>query len=289
MLAKIIREPFVHFAILAVIAYLAVDFWSPASPAFNNRTIVINQEDLVTFMQKRDQVFDADLYRTKLAALSEQQHSNLVRQYTEQEVLYREAKSLGLDQNDEVLRRRMIQKLRYFLQGLGQPSAEVSPQQVEAYYKEHLADYEIPANITFTHIFFKQTPAQPTAQQRALQALQEMSGDSGINNLPVSDHFPYHRNYVRKSAAQIARHFGREFATEVFKLEAKTDVWQGPVASAYGQHLLQISGRQPAIIPQLAVIKQQVTEDLQRSLFAAAQQAQVDQLVQQYQVELAPQ
>lgn len=289
MLQKILREPLVHFAFLGLIIYGLVSMLSPTAANFNDRTIRILHSDLITYMQKRDQVFDVELYTSKFAAMPAAQRQRLIAQYAEQEVLYREAKNLGLDQNDDVLRRRLIQKLKYFLEGLSRSSKNVSQQQLEQYYAANRGDYEVPANITFTHFFFKEkSSGQIAAKQRALGALEQLQVQPGSDVAVTGDHFPYHRNYVHKSAAQIARHFGTEFASSLFALQAAPNTWQGSIASAYGQHLVRISNTQAAAIPELAAIENKVKEDLARSLFAAAQQSQIDQLVAQYTIQIEP-
>lgn len=289
MLLRILREPLLHFVVIGVVIYSLMNSLAPSGVSMNERRIEISPSDLVSFMQQRDQVFDAELYTKKYNAMSATQQQAMARQYAEQEVLYREAKSLGLDQNDEVLRRRLIQKLKYFLEGLIQAQSQPGAAELQQFYDANKQDYLVPATATFTHLFFKQEGADPaSAMARAEQALEGLVADKesyAVN----SDSFPYHRNYVKKSAAQVARHFGNEFATSLFELSPQASAWQGPVISAYGAHLVQISQMQAAYYPAWEAIADKLLRDLQRSQFAAAQQAQINQLVDQYQIELLPQ
>jgi hypothetical protein len=60
-------------------------------------------------------------------------------------------------------------------------------------------------------------------------------------------------DYSLASQSEIARSFGERFADEVVKLQPGD--WTGPVYSAYGGHLLKVSERVEARLPELAEIR----------------------------------
>lgn len=285
MLSKLLREPLVHFVLIGGLIYLLISALSPSVSSYSDTTIPVTDDALVTYLQKRDQVFDAALYKSRLASLSAEERKRLVEQYAEQEVLFREAKNLGLDQNDEVLRRRLIQKLKYFLEGMASTDTAVGEAEIKQYFADNQQDYRVAANMSFTHLFFKQNEAdRAEAKQRALEKLDDLSAESQAGGVLIADHFPYHRNYAGKTAAQISRHFGSDFAARLFELQADNTRWQGPVESAYGHHLVLVSNRKEAYMPALEAVYQAVKQDAERAKFAEARQAQIDQLVAQYEI-----
>jgi len=59
---------------------------------------------------------------------------------------------------------------------------------------------------------------------------------------------------------EVGDRFGAEFADAVFALEPGT--WAGPVASAYGQHLVLVTEHAAARLPELAEVSGRVAADL---------------------------
>ena len=285
MFKKLLRDPLLRFAVLGVLIYWLMNALSPSLNELDSQTIQVSESDLITYLQNRDQVFDSALYKQKLASYSTEQRERAERQYVQQEVLFREAKKLGLDQNDQLLRRRLIQKIKYFLEGLGNASIVIEPSQVDEYYAAQKQNYLKPGAISFTHIFYKAVNANDlSAINRATEALSSHNAKKTELNPGTSDHFPYHRHYADKSESQVARHFGRDFAKDLFTLEANAEQWQGPIESAYGQHLVLINQKTVAEVPALSSIRERVTQDLQRKVYAESLQKQIDQLVAQYKV-----
>ena len=75
------------------------------------------------------------------------------------EILYRQGLALKLDQDDMIVRRRVVQKMQFLMQDLN-PPAEPTVAQLQAYYDAHAAKYIKPPRATFSHIYFSaDTPA----------------------------------------------------------------------------------------------------------------------------------
>jgi parvulin-like peptidyl-prolyl isomerase len=68
------------------------------------------------------------------------------------------------------------------------------------------------------------------------------------------------RDLRSRSERDLARTFGPEFAERVFALPAGS--WQGPIASAYGEHLVFVHARTSATLPPLDVVRSEVRESL---------------------------
>jgi hypothetical protein len=100
----------------------------------------------------------------------------------------------------------------------------------------------------------------------------------------LGDQFIYHQNYVDKDQAQIARHFGKRFAAELFQLSNPSVVWHGPIASPYGQHLVAIQSSQEAHTPELKAIFNTVKQDAEHAHFLVSKNQQIEKLRSQYKV-----
>ena len=67
------------------------------------------------------------------------------------------------------------------------------------------------------------------------------------------------QDYRLASQFEIARIFGDPFAQQLAGLEPGG--WTGPIYSGYGGHLVQVSAKQPAYLPELAEIRDQVERE----------------------------
>ena len=94
-----------------------------------------------------------------------------------------------------------------------------------------------------------------------------------------SDNLAY---FPDKSALELGKLFGSEFANNIFELE--TDKWVGPVNSQYGTHLVYIANKNPAIIPEFETVKELITEDLQREKQEKLNSLYIDGILSRYKV-----
>ncbi|MGB5266423.1 MAG: hypothetical protein WBN30_07535, partial [Polyangiales bacterium] len=92
---------------------------------FDPNVITVDQEALLTFIQYRIKAFNPDLAEKKLNALSDEELQRLIDDYVREEVLHREAIALGLDDDDYIIRRRLVQKLEFITEGFAEAGADV--------------------------------------------------------------------------------------------------------------------------------------------------------------------
>lgn len=176
----------------------------------------------------------------------------LTEQWIREEIYYREARAMGLNENDVIIRRRLAQKLTFLTEDLADtdpPSAE----ELASYYQANPDNYTTPEQFSFEHRYFsseRRTDAQADAS--AALAMPEPGGDP----------FMLQRSYANRSQREIGDLFGREFATAIAALEAGPD-WQGPVRSAYGWHLVRLERRTPELLRPIEEVTRQLTDDVQ--------------------------
>ena len=90
----------------------------------------------------------------------------IINNLVEEEILYREALSLGLDREDRIIKRRLAQKITF----LKQETLPENPNQetLEQFYNEHKERYFTKPSYSFTHLFFAQ---DTDSEGRSIQAL----------------------------------------------------------------------------------------------------------------------
>jgi peptidyl-prolyl cis-trans isomerase C len=181
----------------------------------------------------------AKLQLTQAGVLpDERQLRLLVESYIDDEVLYREALRLGLDQDDEIIRRRLIQKLE-FLQRDATATLEPSEDQLRAHFSARSEQFSEPARVSFEHLYF--SPDQGGEDQALRRADSARLALVGKANARPSDPFPLQDAYgsiTRNDAAQL---FGTSpFIDALFSIAPGE--WSQPVRSGYGWHLIKVTG-----------------------------------------------
>jgi hypothetical protein len=86
---------------------------------------------------------------------------------------------------------------------------------------------------------------------------------SELNTLRASekgDSFMLQYDFVQETPFEVERLFGKGFAEELFTLGINT--WQGPIESGYGLHLVRVSEKVDALMPELAFVIDKVRTDL---------------------------
>ena len=102
---RIVREPLLHFALIGAAIFAGAHYIEQMKQQRAQASIVVD-----TGLRQRL----ANLYRTQFGvAPTAAQLQVIVDDYIDDEVLYREARKIGLDQDDEIIRRRLIQKLEF--------------------------------------------------------------------------------------------------------------------------------------------------------------------------------
>jgi parvulin-like peptidyl-prolyl isomerase len=210
---------------------------------------------------------------------SSQELERLIDAYLDEEVLVREALSMGLDQNDVVIRRRLAQRARLLLEDRVaiEPAA---PEEVLEYFKTHKKSYRSAEQISFSHIFF--SPEERSDSRADAEAALTQVNDT--NWKQFGDTFLLQNSYKDVSAGRIRRDFGSRFSTNLSKAESNR--WDGPIQSVYGHHLVLLSSRVPPKDAIFEKVKFEVQKDLELERQNSANDAYFDQLRKQYTVEI---
>ena len=183
--------------------------------------------------------------------------AQLVDRDVEEEMLFRRGVALGLDRDDEIVRRRIVQKMEFLLNDVNAP-AEPSEAELLAFFDSHAERYATPDRATFSHVFFSAENGESAARARAVDALNRIVQGASVATL--GDSFPDLYHFSAYEAGQVERLFGQnEFASAVFAAPAAR--WMGPYRSSYGWHLLYVETRRPAAQPVLAEVRDRVRTD----------------------------
>lgn len=273
LLGRFVREPLVHFVVMGAILVVAGRVYQNNNHLYR---IEISPGHVAQLTQKYAQQFGSAPNADVLEALLSQDIRN--------EMLFREGLALKLDQDDEIVRRRVIQKTQFLMQDLSAPP-EPTAQQVDDFYNAHADHYVTPPRATFSHIYFATnnavSPSEDTeARQRATSVLAVLS-NSRARAPDLGDLFPDLYDFGAYEPTQVYRLFGHTpFAEAVFSVPIGE--WSGPYVSAYGWHLVHVDAREPRRHQNLADVRANVLKDYFEDAQAAANQKTFERLTKKF-------
>jgi len=242
-----LREPALQFLLIGTGLFLAYG-WLHGRASFSRDTIVITEgriEQLAAGF--------AGLHRRPP---TREELDGMVQDAVREEVLYREAMALHLDEDDVIVRRHMAQKLQFVSEDT-HPVAEPTQAQLRDFLAQHPQQFQAERGYSFTQVFLN--PQRHGSQlqadaQRLLAALRTAPDDAAL--VKGGDPFLLDSHFERLPAGETARLFGADFEKALRTIA--TGQWQGPVTSSLGTHLVLLRLRDEPGPPQLADIQAEV-------------------------------
>ena len=239
------REPLLHFLLIGAALFLYYQLASENAAAPPKRIYV-----------DRGQVqqLASNFERTWSRAPTRQELDTMVESLVREEVFYREAMAMGLDQNDPMVRRRMRMKLEFMLEDLS--GQDAGDQMLNDFLQQNPDRFRDEVQVSFRQVFLK--PDQhPDLEKDARALLSPLN--AGSDPEALGDRTLAPRTYQLAPRSVIARDFGDQFALKVASLP--TGEWNGPVYSPFGAHLVKIDSRTDARLPELAEIRDEVLRE----------------------------
>lgn len=265
---KYVKDPLIIFLLFGAAIFGAQRLWDAGSADTGH------QIDITPGLQNR--IFDQ--WEMQMGrAPTPAEASGLLEQWIKEEIYYREAKTLGLDDNDTIIRRRLSQKLTFLNEDLANTQPATTAE-LEAFFLDNAADYAEPERFSFEHRYFSSDRREDAQQDaEAARSSETITGDL----------FTLQRSYAGRSARELADRFGRDFAASLAGLDPdSSDTWQGPIRSAYGWHLIRLSERTaPRNLP-LGEVSDAVLRDFLQQRRQQANEAFYQQLRSRYDIQL---
>jgi hypothetical protein len=223
----------------------------------------------------------AELFqRTWRRPPTEAELDGLIDDFVKEEILYREALALGIEQDDIVIRRRLRQKMEFISEDLA-TQAEPTGAELQAFLEEHPERFREPSRVSFAQVYLSPERRGEAAwgdAERMLVALDAGRSDPA----EAGDPFLLEQDYRELAAHDVERLFGRAFAAQVAELPIGR--WSGPVESGYGLHLVLVRERDPARLPDLDEVRDAVANEWWAARRKEANRAFYDGLRARYEV-----
>lgn len=251
VISRLAREPLFQFLVIGAVVFAAY-------AAVGTRTDVAAPETIVVTPGRIAQLSET-FSRTWQRPPTQDELDGLIDAFVKEEVFYREGRSLGLDADDTVFRRRLQQKLEFMMEP-DPADLAASDDELEAYRAANAEMYRVPEHIAFRQIFFNRDTHGDQIDAEIDVALDTLRGDgAGIEARSLGDRTMLPFSMPLTPTDRIAISFGQQFA-DALKAIAPGQ-WHGPVASTFGLHLVLIDDKSPSRDPNLAEVRDAVRRD----------------------------
>jgi len=241
LLTRWLREPLLHFLLAGLALFVLYRALNPAADLpVNPRRIELTIDDL----RQLDAGWMAHYHRHP----SPEEMRSLVDARIREEILYREALVLGLEQGDPLVKQRLAEKMDFLAED-ADAAGEPQPDQLKTWFAANAARFALPARITFRHLYFSPDKRGAQTKEAAVHALATLSGKpaDAPEAAGLADRFLFLDSYRDRTLEQLANVFGNPFAESLFKLQPGT--WQGPIESGLGWHLVWVDSLAPERVP----------------------------------------
>ncbi len=196
-------------------------------------------------------------------------------QWVDEEVLYREARRLGLDQHDAVVRAHLARKLRHMVR---ERTVLAAPTEAELEAQERAAParYLGPQTFALTHVFLRDPGASSVPPERVKRVLEQLG--AGAEPASAGDHFPRGPRFEGMTEPQLEQALGVRLVGQLDA--ARVGAWQ-VLTSKRGYHLVRLdaiaSGK-----PSPEALRKALTADLDETKKERAVREYSDELREKY-------
>lgn len=244
------QEPLVQFLLLGTALFALYSFFTgDEGPGEADYEIYLTPDELLQMTV----YFESQWKRPP----NLEEFGRLLENRVEEEILYREALAMGLDQDDTIVRRRMAQKMKFLAEDVA-AARDPGIDELRQWFAEHSRMFAMPGRISFRQIYFSPDQRGAQAREAAEIALAKLAGqpiDAPVvadlgDSIMLQDYFG------DRSVETLAQEFGPAFAQEVRRLPAGS--WQGPVESGLGWHLVFIDFLEPGRLPDFSEVEPEV-------------------------------
>ncbi|WP_281973987.1 peptidylprolyl isomerase [Ruegeria faecimaris] len=265
---RILKEPLFHFFLIGAAIFIWFQIVAPENETVEDFvTITIDENDIALLSDQ----FEARWKRRPSGAELQALTDATIRE----EVLVREARKLGLDRGDSVIRSRLSQKMDFLTEAIA-TSVVPEDEDLEAFLQNNSERYATPSKLAFIQVFIGEEPnkAEIEGVLAALRAGDEVSDLGASTLLPA---------YMPLTATRVIDSvFGSGFSKGLTTLDKGQ--WAGPIQSGYGVHLVQVQDIEPSQIPPLSEIHDAVLRDWRRVMSEDLAQAQYEILAANYEI-----
>lgn len=276
MFLRIVSQPFVHFLFLGGLIFVAYNVFEPS----NSETDRDAEERIQIDQQQVDHLVGLWKLQWKREPADKDLHA-IVDRHIRQEVFYREAIRLGLDNNDEIIRKRLAQKMEAVAEDLAALIQPATEQELKEFFHANSERFQLPQAYEFRQVLFLADDASDESKMADVKEFLQSGGEipgSRIRKLSLPN------EWNLTSVDRIENAFGGGFSQALDSLPLQQ--WSGPIGSGYGQHLVFIKNRKQPRMPDFESVREYVVREYEYQSELKTQDRVYRELLQKYQVNI---
>jgi hypothetical protein len=197
--------------------------------------------------------------KTRMRPPTQQELEGLIKDHIQEEIYYREAVSLGLDQDNSVIRRHLRQKMEFLSEDIA-AQQEPTEEELDVFLSNNPERFRRDAGLSFRHIYFNRDNRGEMTAADAQSLLANLDGTESLEvTAGMGDPLPLPHAFRLTFERDVASRFGTIFVEQLLLLD--TGRWLGPVESGFGLHLVYIDERIGAEVPELDAVRDEVVRE----------------------------
>lgn len=250
LLKRWLREPLLHFLLIGAVLFAVYHSMQPARDTSPSSTeIRLSPDELAQLIL----LFQSQWKRDPTPG----EFNRLVENKVQSEVLYREGLALGLDKNDEIVKRRMAQKMQFLAEDVA-TAREPTAEELKNWFGKNADKFAMPPRLSFRHLYYSPDRRGKGAHDDAAKSLIQLAGQPQDLKVAegIADPFMFQEYYRDRAPDYLGKEFGPQFAQAIAKLAPGS--WQGPIESGFGWHLVFVDTVIPGRVPEIEEIEADV-------------------------------
>jgi hypothetical protein len=267
----IFKEPLVHFLLLGVLIYWLSTFGN----------MMDDEEKTIFVSQGKIKQLEILYKKTWQRSPSQSELENVINEYVLEQAAYLEGVSLGLDQNDIVITRRVRQKLDFIAEEATKRPI-VTDKLLNEYLSKHSDMFRQEALFTFKQVFFDERKQGQQLDDNIKKSLTLLMANSTADITKLSNASFLAPHYQNMTQSQIEREFGKGFSKKI--MSAQLHTWLGPIRSSYGYHLVYLDEKQQGNLAKLEEVRHLVLREWENEQRQQSVKAYYQQLLKRYPV-----
>ena len=269
---KLLKDPFLHFILIGVILFALFRLVNQTTETKN--TIVINDFDIENIIS----TWEMQWKRPP----TEQEIQNLINVNLKQEIFYQEALKMNLDHNDEIIKRRLSQKMQFLSNDI---AAMIKPTDadLEDYIQKNKEKYLTPYSYSLYQIIF--SPDKRDNNLKDATDVLNLNKNTSLEEMKSKgDALPFNYHFTNINADELALQFGTQFSEALVNQELNN--WVGPIPSGFGYHLVFITQKTKPELPKLEDIRKEITRDYEYDYQKELNESIYQELKKQYDIRI---
>ncbi|NRB39150.1 MAG: peptidyl-prolyl cis-trans isomerase [Pseudomonadales bacterium] len=275
----VLKEPLLHFLLLGAALFLIYALTAGTT----------GEGDSIDLSEAKITQLRFAFEKTRQRQPSEEELQALILNELKQRVAYKKAVEMGLLEGDNIVQKRLQQKLEFIVED-AVSTLLPSDKELTEFLLAHNEDYRSDKVFSFIQLYFdRQQHDDVTAvMQEVMQQLQTMAENEHSEELLLSfsDNIFVPMKTVDMPNHQVARFLGSDFADALGGLQPGQ--WQSGIRSGYGVHIVKLMTQSGGELQSLEQVRAQV----KKQWLNVQRRQSLDKLYQglfkEYQVKMNP-